>query len=167
MTSQILGMRPSVLTGAILVASVLFAGPVKAQTQSPSALAGKVTSQEEGAMEGVLVSAKRAGSTMTITVVSDAHGQYSFPRDRLDPGKYSVAIRAVGYELPSPESAQVEVMVQLTAALDLNLIKTKNLARQLSNGEWLQSFTGSQARKEALYRCTGCHTLERDDRGGQ
>jgi virginiamycin B lyase len=161
MTSQILGMRPSVLTGAILVASVLFAGPVKAQTQSPSALAGKVTSQEEGAMEGVLVSAKRAGSMMTITVVSDAQGQYSFPRDRLDPGKYSVAIRAVGYELPSPESAQVEVMVQQTAALDLNLIKTKNLARQLSNGEWLQSFTGSQARKEALYRCTGCHTLER------
>jgi virginiamycin B lyase len=98
MTSQILGMRPSVLTGAILlVASVLFAGPVEAQTQSPSALAGKVTSQEEGAMEGVLVSAKRAGSTMTITVVSDAQGQYSFPRDRLDPGKYSVAIRAVGY----------------------------------------------------------------------
>jgi hypothetical protein len=43
----------------------------------------------------------------------------------------------------------------------LNLIKTKNLAHQLSNGEWLQSFTGSQARKEALYRCTGCHTLER------
>ena len=72
MTSQILGMRPSVLTGAILVASVLFAGPVKAQTQSPSALAGKVASQEEGAMEGVLVSAKRAGSMMTITVVSDA-----------------------------------------------------------------------------------------------
>jgi hypothetical protein len=98
MTSQILGMRPSVLSGAILlVASVLFAGPVEAQTQSPSALAGKVTSQEEGAMEGVLVSAKRAGSTMTITVVSDAQGQYSFPRDRLDPGKYSVAIRAVGY----------------------------------------------------------------------
>jgi hypothetical protein len=77
MTSQILGMRPSVLTGAILVASVLFAGPVEAQTQSPSALAGKVTSQEEGAMEGVLVSAKRAGSTMTITVVSDSQGQYS------------------------------------------------------------------------------------------
>ena len=160
MTSQILGMRSSILTGAALACLVL-AGPIRAQTPSPSALAGKVTSLAEGAMEGVLVSAKRAGSRMTITVVSDAQGQYSFPRDRLEPGKYSVAIRAVGYELPSPRNTQVEVMAQQTAALDLNLIKTRNLAHQLSNGEWLQSFTGTQQRKEALYRCVSCHTLER------
>ncbi len=74
MTSQILGTRVSVLIGAVLAGLVLFAGAVTAQTPSPSALAGKVTSQEEGAMEGVLVSAKRAGSTMTITVVSNAQG---------------------------------------------------------------------------------------------
>jgi len=30
-------------------------------------------------MEGVLVSAKRAGSTMTVTVVSNAQGQYRLP----------------------------------------------------------------------------------------
>ena len=161
MSSQIHGTCSSILTGAVLAGVILFAGPIRAQTPSPLALAGKVTSQEEGAMEGVLVSAKRAGSTMTITVVSNAQGQYSFPQDRLEPGKYSVAIRAVGYELPSPASAQVEVTAQQTAALDLNLIKTKNLAHQLSNGEWLQSFTGTQARKETLYRCVGCHTLER------
>jgi elongation factor Tu len=41
-----------------------------AQTPSSSALSGKVTSQVEGAMEGVLVSAKRAGSTTTTTVVT-------------------------------------------------------------------------------------------------
>src|SRR5262249_22782960 len=130
-----------------------------AQTPSPSALVGKVSSQEEGAMEGVLVSAKRAGSTMTITVVSNAQGQYSFPRERLEPGKYSLAIRAVGHELASPASA--DVTAQKTATLDLSLVKTKNLATQLSNGEWLQSFTGTQQRKEALYRCVSCHTLER------
>jgi virginiamycin B lyase len=159
MTSQILGMRSSVLTSAVFAGLVLFAGPVTAQAPSASALAGKVTSQQEGMMEGVLVSAKRAGSTMTITVVSNAQGQYSFPRDRLESGKYSVAIRAVGYELP--ESAQVEVTAQQTASLDLNLVRTKNLSHQLSNGEWLQSFTGTQARKEALFRCVSCHTLER------
>ena len=105
-------------------------------------------------MEGVLVSAKRAGSTMTITVVSNAQGQFSFPQDRLEPGMYSLTIRAVGYELPSrgPMQVEVEVAAQRTAALDLNLVKTKNLAHQLSNGEWLQSFPGTEARKEALYR---------------
>ena len=42
-------------------------------------------------MEGVLVSAKKAGSTVTITVVSDAQGNYSFPAAKLEPGQYSVA----------------------------------------------------------------------------
>jgi virginiamycin B lyase len=161
MISRVHGVRSSVLTAALFAGLMLWAGPLAAQTPPSSALSGKVTSQEEGAMEGVLVSAKRAGSTMTITVVSDAQGQYRFPRDRLEPGNYSVHIRAVGYELPGSGAAQVEVIAQQTAALDLNLVKTKDLAHQLSNGEWLQSFPGSQARKEALYRCVSCHTLER------
>src|SRR6516225_5043406 len=157
MASPIHAMCLSVVVGALSAGLVSFAVPANAQ----EALSGKVTSQEEGAMEGVLVSAKRAGSTMTITVVSDAQGQYSFPRDRLEPGNYSVHIRAVGYELPGPGTTQVEVTAQQGVGLDLNLIKTKNLAHQLSNGEWLQSFPGAEARKEALYRCVSCHTLER------
>ena len=97
---------------------VLLAGSASAQAQSQSALAGKVTSQQEGAMEGVLVSAKRAGSTVTVTVVSNAQGQYSFPRDRLEPGKYAITIRAIGYELAAP--AQVDVAARQTAAFDAN-----------------------------------------------
>ena len=45
-------------------------------------LSGQVASKEEGAMEGVLVSAKRAGATITVTVVSDARGNYQFPAAR-------------------------------------------------------------------------------------
>jgi len=155
--SQIRGTRSSLLTIAVLASTPLFAVPVAAQ--APSALAGKVTSQQEGAMEGVLVSAKRAGSTMTITVVTNAQGEFSFPRNRLEPGKYSVAIRAIGYELPS--AAQVDVTAQKSAALDLSLVKTKNLEHQLSSGEWLQSIPGEPRFKEALFNCTSCHTLER------
>ena len=50
-----------------------------------SALTGQVTSAEEGPMEGVLVSAKRAGSTITVTVATDAAGRYSFPAWKLEP----------------------------------------------------------------------------------
>src|SRR5215813_1620393 len=98
MISHILGS--SAVTATVL-ASLVVAGPVSAQTSSASALTGHVSSQEEAAMEGVLVSAKRAGSTMTITVVSNAQGEYSFPRGRLEPGTYFLSIRAIGYELPS------------------------------------------------------------------
>src|SRR5258707_10662540 len=87
-------------------------------------LAGQVTSKEEGPMEGVLVSAKRAGSTITVTVVSDAKGRYEFPAARLAPGKYSLKVRAAGYDLAR------EVSVPGTANLELR--KTKDLAAQLS-----------------------------------
>ena len=65
--------------------------------QRESALTGQVTSSEEGPMEGVLVSARKAGSTLTITVVSDQRGRYRFPRARLGPCQYRVQIRAIGY----------------------------------------------------------------------
>jgi hypothetical protein len=41
----------------------------------------------------------------------------------------------------------VEVTAQRTAALDLNLVKAKNLAHPLSNGKWLQSLPGNETRK--------------------
>ena len=89
------------LVGMALVGAALV-GLVMAETPSPSAhaaLTGKVTSQAEGAMEGVIVGAKKAGSTITTWVVSNAQGQYSFPRARLQPGKYAISVRAAGYEL--------------------------------------------------------------------
>src|SRR5438067_6507427 len=109
-------------------------------------------------MEGVLVSAKREGSTITITVVSDAQGRYSFAARRLAPGRYALRVRAVGYELEAP------LMVTVTnkgAVADLTLKKTQDLAAQLSNGEWLASVPGTDRQKDLLLNCVGCHTLER------
>ena len=42
-------------------------------------LSGQVSSSEEGLMEGVLVSAKKEGSSVTTTVVSNDKGQFAFP----------------------------------------------------------------------------------------
>ena len=153
-----LATRASLLTTAAF-AAFAFSGPAMAQAPAAPALAGKVSSAAEGAMEGVLVSAKRAGSTMTISVATNEKGEYSFPRNRLEPGQYSVTMRAIGYELPSAMSAQVRA--QQTASLDLNLVKTKDLEHQMSSGEWLQSLPGTKPFKEALFNCTSCHTLER------
>jgi streptogramin lyase len=125
----------------------------------PAALTGTVTSAEEGAMEGVLVSAKKAGSTITVTVVSDARGRYSFPAAKLSPGRYALRIRAAGYDLEGPASAQVTPVE--TASADLKLTKAKDLAAQLSNGEWIASVPGGDAQKGLLLNCVGCHTLER------
>lgn len=146
----------SVSFGAIPVQAGIQSG---ALAQAGAALTGLVSSQEEGNMEGVLVNAKKEGSTITITVVSDEKGNYSFPADRLSPGTYAITIRAVGYVLDGPRS--VEIPAGGSAKADLKLNKTRNLAAQLSNGEWLASLPGSDKQKEFLTNCTGCHTLQR------
>src|SRR5580658_5918836 len=92
------------------------AGPSAAE--SGPALMGKVTAGQE-ALEGVLVSAKKDGSTVTTTVVSDNDGRYSFPAAKLEPGAYSLRIRAVGYDLEGP--IQVSVAADKTTAADLTL----------------------------------------------
>ena len=129
------------------------------QAAAQVALSGTVSSAEEGAMEGVLVSAKKAASTITVTVVSDAKGRYAFPAAKLAPGRYALRVRAVGYDLDGPDSA--EVAAGRTAAADLKLKKTSDLAAQLSNGEWLASFPGTDQQKDQMRNCVGCHTLER------
>ena len=133
---------------------VLLLGLPFAQAQ---ALSGRVSSAEEGPMEGVLVSAKRAGSTITVTVVSDAQGRYAFPAGRLSPGRYALSVRAIGYELESPSSVQLDE----GARADLRLRRARDLAAQLSNGEWIASMPGADREKGQLLNCVGCHSLER------
>jgi virginiamycin B lyase len=149
----------NVLLSAGLALVLLPAGFLPAHAQAPAALTGQITSAEEGAMEGVLVSARKAGSNITVTVVSDAQGTFSFPAGKLEPGPYSLRIRAVGYDLDQP--AKVDVAAQQGATYDLKLRKTEDLAAQLSNGEWFASFPGSDQQKNAMLGCVGCHTLER------
>jgi len=110
-------------------------------------------------MEGVLVSAKKSGSTMTITVVSDEKGRYSFPAKKLAPGQYALSIRAVGYELVG--SSVADIQPDKTTKADLKLRKTQDLAVQLTNAEWLASVPGTQQQKATLLSCVGCHTVER------
>jgi streptogramin lyase len=92
-------------------------------------------------------------------VVSDDKGRYSFPAARLAPGQYALKVRAAGFELEKP--ATVEVPAQKSSSADLHLVKTKDLAAQLSNGEWMASMPGDDRQKGQLLNCVGCHTLER------
>jgi virginiamycin B lyase len=132
---------------------------VQAQSQPPVALTGKITTDAEGAMEGVVVSAKKAGSIVTVSVISDAQGRYSFPASRLAAGKYSIKIRAIGYDLAAPTAA--DVAEEQTTTVDLKLRKARNLAAQMSNAEWMMSLPGTEDQKAFLLNCVGCHTLER------
>ena len=154
--------RLAVLTSVAFLSIVLCQSTpssLKAQTQAADALTGLVTSSDEGPMEGVLVSATRAGSMLTTTVVSDGQGRYRFPRARLEPGQYALRIRAIGYDLESAATASVVPQKPTTA--DLKLRKAHDVASQLTNAEWLASFPGTDEQKASVRGCAHCHTLER------
>jgi virginiamycin B lyase len=149
----------SLATEVFFVALCFHALPGSAQTSHSLALSGRVTSAEEGPMEGVLVSARNIASTITITVVSDDQGRYRFPASKLLPGEYNLRIRAVGYDLEGP--AKIEISAAGNKTADLKLHKAADLAAQLSNAEWLASLPGTEKEKASIRACTHCHTLER------
>ena len=145
------------VAGALFCANAAFA---EMQFDTPDlALTGRVTSPREGAMEGVLVSAQRSGSPISVTVVTNESGRYSFPVKRLPPGNYSLRIRATGYELDGP--AAVDVAAKGTVTADLRLQQAPDIAAQLTSTEWLISMPGGSEQKRPLIECMSCHTLER------
>ena len=143
-----------------LILGILWLG-VGVYGAGPAALSGIVSSQEEGQMEGVLVSAKKEGSHITVSVVSDNQGRYSFPADRLSPGDYRLKIRAIRYDLQDPGVVKLEA--NKTAQADLKLQKTKNLGAQMTQADWFLS--KPEIKKRLIddlkfgQNCVGCHSL--------
>ncbi len=141
---------------ALLVAS---SAEIGANGAPPFALTGQVSSQKEGLMEGVVIGAKKDGSTITVNVVSDEKGRYSVPAAKLEPGRYTLKIRAAGYDLDGPKT--VDVVAGKATTANLKLKPTENLSAQLSDAEWLLSIPGTDQQKNFLLSCNGCHTIER------
>src|SRR5450432_3313634 len=111
-------------TTAILTVGFALSQPPALHAQSGVALAGQVSSQEEGAMEGVLVTARKTGASFTVTVVSDDKGHYAFPSAKLEPGHYTLAIRAAGFD---PEGTlATDVSADKAATADIKLQKIKD-----------------------------------------
>src|SRR5262245_58830609 len=123
----------------LLLATTVGLGAMLALPANAQTVGGQVSSTEEGMMEGVLVSAKKEGGTITTTVVTNDKGQFSFPAGKLEPGKYNLTIRAAGYTLVGPKSIDVTTA---GATAELKLAKARNIQAQLSNAEWMISIPG-------------------------
>src|SRR5262245_24094765 len=157
-------MRKRLFLAIAIAASIIglrgaTADPVHANDSLAVALAGQVSAKKEGAMEGVIVGAKKDGSTITVNVTTDEKGRYSFPASKLGPGRYALKIRAAGYDLDGPK--EVNVLAEKPTTANLKLKPTENLGAQLTNAEWVLSVPGTEEQKRFLLGCNSCHTLER------
>src|SRR6202050_293480 len=95
------------LAAAAGLVALVFPAPSPNLAQTAAALSGQVSSAREGLMEGVVVSARKDGSAITVSVISDDKGRFGFPASRLDPGHYAISIRAAGYDLDGPKDATI------------------------------------------------------------
>ena len=76
----------------------------KTQTQSPAALTGQVTSTEEGPMEGVLVTAKKTGSTIALCLSAPAFAYTaSGVDDATKPGIDNPGLDVTRHAMPPPD----------------------------------------------------------------
>jgi len=107
-----MSLKTLLLATTVCLGGALFSAGLSicAQAQTAPTLSGQVSSTEEGAMEGVLVSAKKEGSTIAKTVVSDDKGRFSFAAANLDPGTYvnvGASARPPTSSLPRPGTSRL------------------------------------------------------------
>jgi streptogramin lyase len=142
-----------------LLAALLYLGLSAAQTASPpsTGLMGTVKSSDGKPLEGVPVSAKAQGSTITTSVYTNQSGEYNFPP--LPDGQYRIWAQAVGFELTHAEQT---LSSGKKSQQDFALKPYQEAWRQLSDAEWFASLPDDTAedrkmKRILLYNCGTCH----------
>ena len=132
---------------------------MQAGVSGAQTLAGSVSSAEEGAMEGVLVSARKSGSPITVTVVTDQHGEFPFSGRAAVCRTLRVAHPRGG--LRSRRAGRSQRRCRPDATLRSGCGVPADLAAQLTNTEWFMSMPGTPEQKRPLIECMSCHSFER------
>ena len=78
------------------VAAVVAAALAPSTASADQLLTGAVTGPTGQKVEGVLISARKDGSTITTTVYTDTNGEYFFPA--MADGKYHVWAQTLGFQ---------------------------------------------------------------------
>jgi streptogramin lyase len=147
------------LAATVAIASALMFAvtPIgHAQSTGPT-LTGTIRSASGERMEGVTVSARATGSSITTSVFTDADGEYFFPP--LSEDRYKVWAQAVGYEAGRTDVSLAKTM----ARWDVSMRTKKDFELQLPADRWLAALpedTTENRRMKEVFRlaCNGCHT---------
>jgi streptogramin lyase len=149
MMSRSLTLRAAILAcAAALIGSPVYASDV--------ILSGTVTSAAGENLNGVMVSAKPEGGTITTTVLTDEAGKYYFPP--LPAGKYRVWAKTLTFD-----TAKSEIDLGATRRQNFTLKPLDDYFRQLPGSVMLAALpedNEQDKRMKVIVRnnCTACHT---------
>jgi len=122
-----------------------------------ASLSGRIKSADGKPLEGITVSSKQLGSTITTTVFTDEQGVYVFPP--ASAGSYKLWAQAIGFETAR---AEVSLSNSQSRAENFTLKPLADFTRQLSSAEYMAALpeaTPADARMKMAFRnnCAGCH----------
>ena len=149
-------MRSTSLTLAVSAfVLALLGGPVRVNA-ADVILSGSIKSSDGAAMNGVMVSAKPEGGTITTTVLTDEAGRYYFPP--LATGKYRVWAQALSFA-----TAKGEIDLGAVKQQAFTLRPMEDFFRQLPGNVMLSALpedNEQDRRMKVIVRnnCTACHT---------
>src|SRR5215475_12010686 len=141
---------------AAVLAGLGMTAPASAADQILSGTIASATGQK---LDGIVVSAKKEGSTITTSVYTDATGNYYFPP--MAAGKYNVWAQALGFE-----QTKMQVDLQANKKQDIALktitdqeTKWKQLPGELVWDALPEGNAEDVHMKQILHNnCNGCHT---------
>jgi Carboxypeptidase regulatory-like domain/TonB dependent receptor len=102
-----------------IYAVVLMAGSVALHAQSTAALSGSITDPSGAVVPGAQVTVHSLTTGADRPAISDSYGNYSVPS--LQPGNYSVRVRASGFAAYQIASVTLEVAQNVTANVKLGV----------------------------------------------
>src|SRR5919201_1305249 len=121
-------------------------------------LSGKVVSSSGDRLAGIPVRARRANSTIAVTVYTNGEGDYAFPAwSDLTPGSHAISI-----ELPDFEPARREITLTAgnTAQADFTLRPRQPSIADATASEIVAALPGIDEQKHLLIQCDNCHSLQ-------
>jgi streptogramin lyase/mono/diheme cytochrome c family protein len=146
-------MRSMLLATAAVLATTSFAFAADQQ------LSGSISDASGQKLDGVTVSAKMIGSTITTSVYTDESGNYYFPS--MAAGKYNVWAQALGFE---QNKMQVDLSANKHQNLTLKTIADPETRWKQLPGELVMAALPEENAEDVHMKqifnnnCNGCHT---------
>src|SRR5882672_9901822 len=153
---KVIALITAVTMGVALWGATAISVPAQ---QAVVLLSGSVKSDKGAKLDGVTVSARGVGQTITTSVFTDEDGNFYFPR--MAEGKYRVWAQAEGFE-----AGKSDVSLNGTAGRqDFTLPTIKDnleIVKQMTGQEYVTSLPEDTPQhrkmKDVFYNtCTGCH----------
>lgn len=141
---------------AVVVLSALTLAFAPATTRPDGRFTGQVVGPGGQPLAGALVTFRRTGSIVSLTVGTNSEGRFETPD--LRPGTYLVSGDLPGFEF---QAFEADVVDGQAPRLDLKAVETADPLSGATSAAYLSALPDGNEKRRFILDCTGCHQFNR------